>query len=198
VQLNDGRARIGSTAGLIDVHDCVYGVLGAAGQDPNGRGKLVIDHATLHHHAADGAAVGMLIASDVDASGNAGQGLGAASMARVRHVTANDNPRGHGIFAGRMLKANGVAASGNITGLESWGRVAASDVTATANQYFGVAGDAILLLNATVLDNGIADILSRRFPRLVEVTCGRSIDYDSVSWGVCANGSPSGAFVDAS
>jgi hypothetical protein len=195
VQVSDGRAQITGAAGTVDIHDCVYGVLGSAGEDPNGRARVTMDHVRLHDNALDGAAVGRLEASDVDASDNNGQGMGAVATVRVRNVVANNNANGHGVFSAKRLRGENVTANGNVTGVGSWGRLVLVNGHASGNAYFGVAGGAVALKDSTIVDNGLADILSGRRPRVVNTICGTSVDFNMSSWGVC-NGSPSGAFLD--
>lgn len=95
VQLNDGRAVVKSDTGIVDIHGCVYGVVGSAGATPNG-GRLTIGHASLHDNVFDGIAVKNVAASNVDASNNGGQGIGATATKLV-NVTANDTARARGV-----------------------------------------------------------------------------------------------------
>lgn len=185
VQLNDGRARVTSATGTVDIHGCVYGIVGSAGESPNG-GRLTVDHASLHDNLFDGAAVSRLAASDVDASHNGGQGL-STTVAKLTNVTANDNPKGHGVFGASTLKGVNVTANGNYTGAECWRTLKVVGLTAGGNALFGAAGNKVVLIDSTVENNGTADIMSRTYPRLVNTTCGTSLDGNSVTWGLCAN-----------
>ena len=194
VQANDGRVRIGSMTGVVDIHGCVYGLLGSATMDSNGLAHAFLDHVSLHNNVLDGAAVGSLVASDVDASNNGGQGLGAAKIAKVTNVTTMNNVHGHGVFAGTKLKGTNVTTSGNYSGAEAWTSLEMADSTATGNTFDGVAGVQVKLSGSAVTGNGVIDILSRTLPRLFNTTCGKSSGKNntccdpSTSWGVC-NGS---------
>jgi hypothetical protein len=196
IQVNDGLARVSGGTGRIDVHGCIYGVLGSAGESPNGRARVTLEHVDFHDLTFDAAAVGKLSATDVTASDNGGQGLGAERKTVVADVVANNNVRGHGVFSGGVLKGTNVSTSGNITGVEAWGTLALVNASSSGNQYFGVTGKRVKLTNSIITGNGIADIASRSLPRLVDTTCGTSMDFNSNSWGVCENDSPSGAFLD--
>jgi hypothetical protein len=185
IVLNDGRARITSPTGTVDIHGCIYGVVGSSsGGSPNG-GRLVVDHASLHDNVFDGVAVSRLAASDVDASSNGGQGLG-AYVVQLLNVTANDNPRGHGVFGAQTLKGVNVTANRNYTGAECWRTLKVRGLVASENVLFGAAGGKVRLVGSTVESNGVADVQSVQLPQLVDTTCGTSMDHDGASWGICA------------
>jgi len=196
VQVSDGKARIAGGAGIVDIHGCIYGILGSAGDDPNGRAKVALDNVTLHGLLFDGAAVAAVVASHVTASDNGGQGIGAARNAKLTDVVARNNIHGHGLFAGTNMRGSHISASGNYNGVEAWRTLKLLDLTSTDNAFSGAAARSrLFLVNSTVTGNGTTDILSGTPPRLVNTTCGKSLSYDSTSWHAC-NGSPSGAFLD--
>lgn len=196
VQVNDGRVMISGGAGTVDVHGCVYGVLGSRGVTPNGKAHVSLDHVDLHDLLFDGAAVGALDASDVSATNNGGQGLGASKTLKAHNVAARNNLHGHGLFAGTNLMASSIEVTGNYDGAEAWKTLKVSDATVTGNALSGVAGAHVIVIDSTVTGNVAVDVLSRSRPVVKNTTCGTSLDFNSVSWHVCGNGSPSGAFVD--
>jgi len=196
VQANDGHVNIQGGSGTVDISGCIYGILGSTGGDPNGRAKVLLDHVHLHGLLYDGAAVGALIASDVDVSDNGGQGLGASKTVKAQNVVARNNVHGHGLFAGTNLRAVGVEASGNYGGLEGWKTLKLVDGQITGNTFSGVASLRVKVADSTITGNGVVDVLSATPPFLRNTTCDRSLDYNSTSWHVCGNGSPSGAFID--
>jgi hypothetical protein len=80
-----------------------------------------------------------------------------------------------------------------------------TDATITGNTGVGVIGERITLKNSTVSGNNTTaqvigggetvdgiDLISKRKPRLINSTCGRSAQLSvlSNSWGVCANDPP--------
>jgi hypothetical protein len=196
VQVHDGRVTISSGTETVDIHGCVYGILGSAGMTPGGKAHVSLDHVDLHDHVLDGAAVGALDASDVEATDNGGQGLGASKTLKATNVAARNNLHGHGLFAGTNLRATSVEVTGNYDGAEAWKTLKVSDATVTGNALRGVAGTHVIVLNSTITGNVAVDVLSRTMPVVRNTTCGTSSDFNSMSWHVCGNGSPSGAFVD--
>jgi hypothetical protein len=196
VQVNDGRVKISGGTGTVDIHGCVYGILGSRGVTPNGKAHVSLDHVNLHNMLFDGAAVGALDASDVSATDNGGQGLGASKTFTAQNVVARNNLHGHGLFAGTNLKGANVEATGNYDGVEAWKTLKLSDATVTGNAFSGVAGTHVIVMDSTITGNGGVDVLSRMKPLVKNTTCGKSLDYNSMSWHVCGNGSPSGAFLD--
>jgi hypothetical protein len=196
VQANDGHVTIGGGTGTVDIHGCIYGIKGSTGVDPNGRARVSLDHVHLHDLLWDGAAVGALVASNVDVGDNGGQGLGAAKLVKAQNVVAHNNAHGHGVFAGTSLKGVNIESTGNYSGVEAWKTLKLDGAQVTGNTFSGVAGLHVKVLNATITGNGVVDVLSATRPFLQNTTCDKSLDFNSMSWHVCANGSPSGAFLD--
>jgi hypothetical protein len=149
------------------------------------RATLTVSYVDLHDNACGISASdkGRIRASSVTASHNAGVGLQAASVSG-QNVTASDNG-GDGIAA-RNVRITGLLALNNGAGLPAGGA--------------GVSARSIRLTDATVTGNdgygeGL-DVVSQRFPRLENVTCGRSArlvpqpsgpPLPGAAWGVCAS-----------
>jgi len=119
-----------------------------------------------------------------------------ARRLRAENVNANDNQT-WGIVSTRSLRGANLVANGNgYAGVDS-PRVNVVGLGATGNGQAGIVGggvngDKIRLRDAVVTGNQRAgapmDLASKRQPRLLNVTCGYSIDWvNEVTWGVCAN-----------
>lgn len=191
VHVNDGRARLTSATASIEITGCVYGVLGSSDEGPGGKARVEMDHVDLHDLGFDGAVACRMVASDVTAHDNpGGQGLVADKTLTVTNVVANNNA-GHGLFAVKRLTGYGVTAIANITGVESWGRVALTNLVATNNQYYGAAARSLRLTDSTLTGNGLGDLVSGTRPLLTDTVCGMSVRVEDGSvvgnWGVCAN-----------
>jgi hypothetical protein len=142
----------------------------------------------LHDNVLEGITVRRLAASDVTSYGNGGAGVHAIGKLVANGVVAYGNV-GQGLFAVRRLEGTGVTATGNGIGVESFGSIDLSDLTATDNTYsYGVFARRVRLTDSTVTGNAQIDIRSRSLPRLENTTCGTSVrDPDQTTWGVCAN-----------
>ncbi len=57
VQASDSNVKISGGAGRVDIHGCIYGVLGSASGESNGAAKLDILNADVHDCLFDGVAV---------------------------------------------------------------------------------------------------------------------------------------------
>lgn len=187
VVLGNGRARITSTTGVVDIHNCGCGVMGRLEENSTNHARAEIDHVTVHDNLSEGTCVGRLVASDVTSYNHAGGiGLQANGSMLVTNVAAHDN--GIGIFGTSRVRGTNVVATGNGNGVESFRRVYLINLVATnSTALFGVSAPRIRLTDSTVTGSARADIASRYRPRLVNTTCGTSLDYNSGTWGVCAN-----------
>jgi len=68
---------------------------------------------------------------------------------------------------------------------------------ATDNEVFGIVAPKVKVIDGSITEKGTADIAARTMPKVHDVDCNTSLDTDTgETWGVCANGSPSGAFVE--
>ena len=92
----------------------------------------------------------------------------------------------------RAVRARNVIVSDNTgPGLSGYS-VVADTLTATNNGGYGVAGNRVALRDSTVTGNSPADIASVGRPRLITVTCDKSVSLDRYShtpigtWGLCA------------
>jgi hypothetical protein len=195
VQVNDGLVKMSGGTGSIDIHGCIYGITGSTAAEANGLARVFLDHVHLHDLLYDGVGVATLIASEVVATNNGGQGLGAANTLKALNVVATNNVHGHGLFAGTNLKGVNVTSTDNYSGAEAWRTLKLANAQVIGNTFSGVAGTRVQLSDSTVTGNGFVDVLSRTRPVLKNTTCNRSLDFNDMSWGVCANGSPSGAFL---
>lgn len=187
VVLGDGRARITSPTGVVDIHHCGCGVMGRLEENSTNRAQAEIEHVTLHDNKDEGTCVRRLVASDVTTYNHVGGiGLQANGSMRVTNVTTHDN--GIGVFGGSRVRGKNVVATANGNGVESFGWVNLTNLVAT-NSFvlFGVAAPHVRLRDSTVTGSVRADIQSPNRPRLRNTTCGTSLDSNSNTWGVCAN-----------
>jgi hypothetical protein len=188
VTLQDGRATITSPTGVIDIHGCNFGIVGYILEYNNNRARATIDHVILHDNSLEGITVRKLTASDVTAFNNGEAGVHAIATMMVANVIAHDNGN-QGVFAGSTVKGTGVTVTGNASGIECDNRVTLTNVSATDNTYsYGVRGRRVTLTDATVTGNSQVDIVALSPPRLVNTTCGTSLNNKTqTTWGVCAN-----------
>jgi len=83
---------------------------------------------------------------------------------------------------GTNLVVNYNGDDGGHSGITSFGGVVrVTGLVAKGNARHGVEAKKVILDSSTVTDNDVVDIVSVRFPRLINVVCGTS------NWGVCAN-----------
>jgi hypothetical protein len=143
------------------------------------RATLTITNVSLHDDACGVSASvkGRIRASGVTASHNTGGGLQASSIGG-QDVTASDNG-GDGI-AGRNVRITGLTATNNGGSGVSARSIRLEDATVTGNHGYGAG----------------LDLVSEKFPRLENVTCGRSArlvpqtgggSLPGAPWGVCAS-----------
>ena len=187
VLLNNGRARITSATGVVEIAGCVYGVLGSTGVRPD-IGRLQMDHVTFHDHSEVGTSVTRLRASDITAYNVHAFGIGASKVVQVTSVMSHDN--GIGIFGGDKIRGTDVTTTNNsANGIDTFGRVVMTNLTSTGNGYSGVSAPngGVNLVDSTVTGNGTSDILSGAMPVLTNTTCGSSIGPTNAPWGVCTN-----------
>jgi hypothetical protein len=186
VALQDGRAEITSATGVVDIHDCVFGVVGYLLEYSTNKARATLDHVVLHDNGLEGVTVRKLSASNVESYGNGGIGVHAINRMDAMNVFSHGNAVG--LFATRTVRGGTVMATDNGIGVSSFGSIALTDVTVTGNDTFGVRARRVMLTGGTVTGNSSADIASDRPPQLVSVTCGTSLQPDtSSSWGVCAD-----------
>lgn len=186
VVLQNGRARITSPTGVVDIHGCVFGVVGYLPEYSTNVSHATIDHVILRDNLFEGVTVRRLLASNVLSHDNGGIGVHAIVAMQITDVVAVSNPIG--IFAVRSVKGANVTATGNGNGVESFGAIDLTNLDASNNSYlFGVNAPRVRLVDSIVTGNALADIGSRRKPRLVNTVCGLSAGSDGAPWGVCAN-----------
>jgi len=190
VLASDGRVRITSSTGIVDIHHCGYAIRGSDGEQPEGNVRIDVDHIAVHDTVLGGIAVRNMRARQSSAYSNPGIGMGAARRMLVADVTADDNAIG--FFAGKVMKGTNISATNNsFNGVDScgFGAVVLTNLVASGNTHYGVCADRIRLTDSTVTDNADADLFSIRLPRLTNTTCGTSqgLDNTTQTWGVCAN-----------
>jgi hypothetical protein len=189
VLINAGRALMTSASGVIEVRGCVVGVNGnrLSAQSSTDRGKLEMDHVSVHQARYDGVAVRRLIASDVSAYDNE-IGLSVRSKTVLTNVTLNTN--GIGFQGGTLVTGSGVTAIGNSNnGIDTcgFGTIDLINVVAMNNGFAGVCGNHVRLTDSTVTDNAVDIVSYITMPVLVDTVCGTSRRVDSTPWGVCTN-----------
>jgi hypothetical protein len=187
---NDGYARITSASGSIDIHDCVFGVVGNLEDYSTSKARAAVDHALLHDDVFEGVTVRFLVVSDVSAYNNGGAGIHAINTLTATNATAYDN-FGQGIFATNKLRGTNITVYGNRVGAESFKNIDVTGLTATGNTEAGAESlRRVTLRSSTVTGNGVPaalDIRSSRHPRLIGTTCNVSADFSGATWSVCAN-----------
>ena len=187
VTLQNGRATITSLTGVIDIHGCNWGIVGYILQYNDNKAHAAIDHVILHNNSQGGIEVRNLTASQVTAYGNHDVGIHAISTAVVTDCNSHDNG-GQGVFAGRTLKGSNVTVTNNFAGAESFRTLTLTNLTATGNTERGVEARHEKLTDSTVTGSGVVDIFTATPPRLVNTTCGTSLNSTTqATWGVCAN-----------
>jgi hypothetical protein len=188
VSLGNGRGRITSATGVVEIHHCIRGVRGRLGANARNNARLEIDHAILHDNAG-GVAVRRVTASDVTVYNTVANGIGlqAGGTMVATNVTAHDN--GIGLFATKRLRGTNIVAQNNANGVESFGSIWITNLLAIDNTYlWGVSAPRLTLFDSTVTGNANADLSSRSRPRLINTTCGTSaVLGGDGSWGVCTN-----------
>jgi hypothetical protein len=186
VVLNDGYAQITSASGSIDIHGCVFGVVGNLEEYSTSRARAVVDHAVLHDNVFEGVTVRHLTVSDVTAYNNGGAGIHAITALTATNSVSYDN-FSQGFFATAKLQGTNLTAYGNGVGAESFKNLDVTGLMATGNTEAGVKSlRRVRLRNSTITGNSL-DILSGKRPNLSSTTCGTSANYSSVTWGVCTN-----------
>lgn len=190
VVLNEGYAHITSTSGSIDIHDCVFGVVGNLEDYSTSKARAAIDHALLHHDVFEGVTVRQLVVSDVSAYDNGGAGIHAIKTLTATNAVSYDN-YGQGLFATNKLRGTNITVYGNRVGVESFKTIDVTGLTATGNTEAGAESlRHVTLRSSTITGNGMpggVDIRSARSPHLLSTTCGTSADSNGVTWSVCAN-----------
>jgi hypothetical protein len=190
VVLNDGYARISSASGSVDIHDCVFGVVGNLESYSTSKARAAIDHTLLHDAVLEGVTVRYLAVSYVSAYNNGGAGIHAISTLTANNAVSYDN-FSQGLFATRKLQGTNITAYGNRVGVESFKNIRITGLTATGNTEAGAESlRRVTLENSTVTGNGSlagVDIRSGRSPRLVSTACDTSANFSSQTWSTCAN-----------
>lgn len=188
VLINGGRAVVTSATGIVDVHDCVIGIAGELFGSQ--RGRLTIDHASIHDAVGGGVSARTITATNVSVDDNGDIGMGAGGRLRLMDAEAHGN--GIGFFAARSITGSDVTATSNsLNGVDScgFGSVSLTNLVATDNAFAGACADHLRLQDSTVTGNVTFDLYSIRLPVLVNTTCGTSAGVGSTSatWGVCDN-----------
>jgi hypothetical protein len=187
VVIQNGRAEISSPTGVVDIHDCVWGVVGYLPEYSNSRARATLDHVVLHDNAQEGVTVNVLVASNVESYANDGFGIHAISKLVANDVYSHDNVVG--VFATRSVKGSNITATANGNGVASFGSIELTGLVATDNTYlWGVQGKRVKLIDSTVTGSPYADIRSDKLPELTNTVCGTSYRNDTGgSWGVCTD-----------
>jgi len=187
VVLQNGRARITSATGTVDIHGCFFGIAGDLPDFSDNIARATLDHVTLRDNEFEGVTAKRLVASDVVSHGNHGIGVHSNSIMTVTDVVSYDNTIG--LFAGRGMRGTGITATNNTNrGISSFGRVDLTDLVATGNGLFGVDAVGVRLTDSNVSGNASGDVVSDTPPVLVNTTCGTSLQSPGPgTWGVCAN-----------
>jgi len=188
VTLQNGRATITSPTGVIDIHNCTFGIVGYILEYANNHARATVDHVIVHDNTLEGITVRKLTASNVTSYGNFGIGIHAGKTLVVNDCVAHDN-HGTGFYGNRVVRGANVTAFGNRAGVDSQGRVTLTNLTSTDNFYtWGVYAKRLTLIDSHLSGNFNADIASDSFPRLYNTVCDTSYHFGvGGSWGVCAN-----------
>jgi hypothetical protein len=145
----------------------------------------------LGGHTIVGGIFGVYCAKSCTISGGGGtitgatvHGVVANKNLTISDTTVSDNEQ-TALYAQGVLKVSGCLVSGSEYGTWFPRKAKLVDTTVTGNEEYGVAADAITLIDATVTGSGIDDLVAERKPKLKRSTCGTS------SWGddhldVCA------------
>jgi len=159
-----GRQRL--TVSDVTIHDCKWGIL----DDSSRRSAVVASNLSVTGCTQAGLQLAKLRGSGITANGNGGPGL-AVDRIRAENVVTNDNGA-PGIFGG-AARVTGLVANNNGDAGIRVVKAALRDATLTGNNGYGVG----------------FDVLTKRRPRVVNVTCGKSGVIGGVitdTWGVCA------------
>jgi len=191
VAVNEGYAKLTSATGSIDIHDCVFGVVGTSEEYSQSRARADIDHTVLHDNVLEGVTLRQLVVDNVTAYGNGGAGVHAINKMVATNVVAYDN-FAQGVFATRKLKRTNITAYNNAIGVESFRKVDVTGLVATGNTVAGALSlQRLKLTDSNVTGNGVPDqrdVVSVKRPKLFNTTCGTSVQQGgSVTWGLCSN-----------
>ena len=207
INVRDGRAVITSATGVVEIYGCEVGVSGGMkGPDAGGKGRVTMDHVTVHDNFQSGTEVRNLVASDVEAHHHARYiGLAVSNVAKVRHVLVHHNNVG---LAAKNLAGEDLTASDNeapTTGAGGQGVIAERAnlvrFTAHGNTNPGIGGARVRLVDSTLTGNGLrpphvdVDIQTDIRPRLKNTVClhsevaisDRPLPPTYPDWGVCTD-----------
>lgn len=185
VMVSDGRARITSATGVVEISGCETGVLGGTrGPSFGGQGRVTMDHVDLHDHWLQGLAAKRLVATDVTVHDHV-RGIGMAVSRRMSVEDVMVHHNNVGIAAGTIVGSD-VTASDNIgpdpnaaggNAIFSDGLVSLTNLVATGNTNPAITARSLKLVDSQVTNNGLrephlmVDIQSVTRPRLINTVC---------------------------
>jgi hypothetical protein len=201
VDVNDGRVRLTSVSGTIDVHGCVNGIFGGDGTDQiGGRGRVKMDHVTAHDNWRSAVVARTITAEGVEAYNHATGVALSAQRVRVTNVYVHHNNVGIGAVS---IRGRDVVASDNIgpdpnsaggNAIFSSGSIVLTNLVAMNNTNPGISGVRVKLIDSTVTNNGLrpphfmVDIETERRPVLVNSVCLHSeVSPTGGDWDVCVD-----------
>src|SRR5262245_3452979 len=187
----------GIRVSMVTIHDTGRGITTTRN---NGRGKLKLTNVTITQSSDPTNGIGV-VANKVAASGLTVTGMPFNGISVVRisgaHVVASGN-------------GPGVPSLGLGFGVDADKAIRLQNLTANDNSGAGAFSEKIVLRDSTVTGNmgaitnpdthrftGDIDVFTDSRPTLVNTVCGKSYNPgNDMSWHVCLNDSPSGAFLD--